>query len=179
MIFLIFILFGSFDCTSSNDFINGQDKKCISHGRKNNELDPRVDFNYNEISLVDKKMPFINCNRKLLLKPKTDIADIFLFGDTGMAEKILMNIDKSISIITSILEIMTGILNFKHIIEKESSNSKQKFIETDAVENNNILKCILESLTLLSNNNKVHMTDINEIRKIFHYIDKFFLMILG
>lgn len=82
MIYLLLILLRILNCTVNYDLIITDDKKYTSHSEENTSIHFQTDFNYNEISLMDKKMPFINCNRNIMVGQRTDLVDIFIHGNT-------------------------------------------------------------------------------------------------
>lgn len=176
MLYLIFILFETLDCAKrEHGLIEIQDKESPSHNIGITNVKLVTDFNYNEISLVNKKMPFINCNRKIFLNPKIDIVDMFVHGNANFANECIMNIDKTLLRLTSILNITSSLLKTNHHLKNNIIHLEQYFIGFGIVcGNSRILKSISKRLSLLLNIHNEHIIiDIKEIRSVFEFIDKY------
>lgn len=130
MLHLIIILF---DCIVGYDLIDIKDTMFSMYNTGNAEIEFKTDFNYNEFSLIDKKMPFINCNRKIMLNNRTDIVDMLILGNIDLAYKFLTNYDRTLSRITSITNIMRSVLKSEYLVKIMDTLPEQSFVDPDVL----------------------------------------------
>lgn len=176
----MFIIFQKLDCIRGHDLNCLQDKEYSVLNIENNKFEFITDFNYNEFSLVDMKLPFINCNRNIMVGQRTDFVDMFILGNTYLADIFLMNIDETLSRTQSILSILNNVLNSEYYIKKESIHSEKIPIEPDVLyKNMELVKNMLKRTNLLPSIHDKNIKCEKDVQYLFHCIDEYIFADLG